>query len=73
MGGTSAWSLTQAPHTDIRGVAICWRHLQLERFIDGRWQEVAPSDRLKITQLDAQVRHNAHDNLFNLNAHVSTC
>jgi hypothetical protein len=29
--------------------------LQLEKFIDGKWQVVAPADRLKITQLDGQV------------------
>ncbi|GBF95610.1 hypothetical protein Rsub_08592 [Raphidocelis subcapitata] len=28
---------------------------QLEKFIDGRWQAVAPVDRLKLTQADGQV------------------
>eukprot|EP00775_Hariotina_reticulata_P002321 gene2321-2629_t len=28
---------------------------KLEKFIDGRWQLVAPGDRLKISQLDGQV------------------
>ena len=30
--------------------------LQMEKFIDGRWQVVPPADRMKITQLDGQVR-----------------
>jgi hypothetical protein len=28
---------------------------QVEKFIDGRWQVVAPADRLKLTQADGQV------------------
>lgn len=33
--------------------------LQTEKFIDGRWQVVPPADRMKITQLDGQVRGGA--------------
>lgn len=39
---------------------LCLAHLllspeQLEKFVDGRWQAVAPLDRLKVVQADAQV------------------
>lgn len=34
---------------------LCPLRPQLEKFIDGKWQAVAPADRLKITQLDGQV------------------
>lgn len=29
---------------------------QMERYVDNRWQKVAPADRLKLGQHDAQVR-----------------
>lgn len=37
-------------------VCVCVSIMQLEKFIDGKWQAVAPGHRLKITQLDGQVR-----------------
>lgn len=60
---TPRWDGCQTKKLHVHGLLTCcwlcatlyWCCLQLEKFIDGKWQAVAPSDRLKITQLDGQV------------------